>query len=161
MRLVCCVCMLVSDESKTHLFLRPFFIYSRLKSSFQCKIIEPSPRFVFCMNLKKLRKNQQKRRKDEKKCNVATLVEAYHDIPFRVTTKIEECCDIMAMSRHQTSNVATSDEKSITSKFKVATSAKVSRMKKINVVTSVVESRDIKSMSRHRHQDLEHKTSMS
>ena len=111
MRRVCCVCMLVSDEFKTRLFLRPFFIYLRLKSSFQCKIIESSPRFVFYRNLKKIRKNQQKRRKDEQKCNVATLAEAYHDITFRVTTTIEECCDIMAMSRHQTSNVATSNEK--------------------------------------------------
>ena len=42
------------DESKTHIFLSLFFKYiSGLKNSFKCKIMELSPRFMFCSKLMK------------------------------------------------------------------------------------------------------------
>ena len=52
----------VIDESKTHIFLSPFFKYiSGLKSSFKCKIMELSPRFMFCRELMKRSKIRHKR----------------------------------------------------------------------------------------------------
>ena len=126
-------------------------MYSRLKSSIQCKIIESSSRFVFCRNLKKRSKNQHKSIKAEQKCNVTTSAEECRDITLRVTTTAEECRYVMAMlrhrmketehrnseSQHQLSNVATlvegiiTEEEElqhqsnvVTSNFRVPTSAK-------------------------------------
>ena len=74
------------DESKTHLFL--FQVYFRLKSLIECKIMEFSPRFMFCRNLKKISRKSTKTEKKNgsKGSNVMTSYAECHASYSNVTT---------------------------------------------------------------------------
>ena len=66
-----------TDESKTHLFLTPFFEYILgLKVLFNAELWSFHPNFLFCINLKKIsriqHKNEHKSTWCNKKANVAT-----------------------------------------------------------------------------------------
>ena len=66
-----------TDESKTHLFLSPFFEYIEgLKVQFNAELWSFHPKFLFCRNLKKISRIQHKKEKKlawcNKKANVAT-----------------------------------------------------------------------------------------
>ena len=74
----------IADESKTHVFLSLFFnVYLRLKISIQYEIMESSPRFMFCRNLKK--KKKKKTAMCSKSSNVATSSDQCRDIMWRVS----------------------------------------------------------------------------
>ena len=108
--------LLVPDESKTHLFLSPFFEYiSGLKIKFNAKLWSFHPNFLFCINLKKISRIQQKK---GAKIGMVQRNGQCRDIAsagFSVATLCGESLEIMAMSRHQLkkgkqrhNNVATS-----------------------------------------------------
>ena len=66
----------VIDESKTQIFKPIFQVYFKLKSSVKCKIMELSPRFMFCRKLRKRSIIQQKKKHKstlcKKRVNVVT-----------------------------------------------------------------------------------------
>ena len=61
---------------------------------------------MFCKNLKKISKKSIE--KGEQKCNVVTSAEKRRNITHRVTTTVEQCHDITAMSQHWMKSVAKS-----------------------------------------------------
>ena len=82
----------IADESKTHVFLSLFFnVYLRLKISIQYEIMESSPRFMFCRNLKKKKRKKQQ-------C-VAKVAMSRHRV-INVATSCGECQDMILLSRH-------------------------------------------------------------
>ena len=91
--------LLVSDESKTHIFLSPFFKYIYgLKVQFNAKLWSLHSDLCFTGIYRKEAKINSKEEKGEQKSNVATSAGECRDITFRVTTAAEECCDISEMS---------------------------------------------------------------
>ena len=82
----------ITDESKTHLFLSPFFKYILgLKVQFNERLWNFHP-FRFYRNLKK---NKQKSSKNRQKGNVATPEDQCRDIVWRMS------CYFTPMSRRR------------------------------------------------------------
>ena len=74
---------LLFDESKTHLILSPFFMnILRLNVEFKFQIIEYSPKFVFCKNLekKKKQKTNNKSSKNWLRQKCRDIISVCHDI---------------------------------------------------------------------------------
>ena len=87
------------DESKTHLFLSPFFyIISGLKVQFNAELWSFHPNFMFCRNLKKIRRIHHKKEhksawmQGKGQCRDIALV------GFSVATFSVESLEIMAIS---------------------------------------------------------------
>ena len=90
------------NESKTHLFLSPFFknIYG-LKVQFNAELWSFHPNLLFYENLKEIRRIQHKKEQKSAWCkeraNVATSLQQISS----VATLYGKCLETMSMLRHQ------------------------------------------------------------